>query len=335
MAFSIDVHNHLYPIEWIKELEGKSNPKMVKTGPTSYVAYVNDIPVAHVDRAGHYDPAARVEDLDKAGMDAQILSQTIPSVELLNKEEGVAWAKRINESMAKVCQQYPGRFYFYITLAYQDMDESIKEIERCKKEMGEYAKGIMFFSNINGKPVTSPEFMPLYAVAEKNGLPILVHPASPLTDEVMKKVRLPFQLFGYTLDTTMAIATLIFNGVMEKHPKLDLIHCHLGGMAPYMLRRMDDAFKGYGKEWGYADLPKKPSEYYKAQVYPDTCNFNKAAVTCCYQEMGADHIVLGTDYAHRVGDPEGAIGEVQALDVSQDEKEAILGLNVKRIFNLK
>ncbi|KJS15481.1 MAG: hypothetical protein VR69_12970 [Peptococcaceae bacterium BRH_c4b] len=335
MVKSIDVHNHLYPVEWLEYLQKNANPRLVKTGPTSYLAYVNDVICAHIDRPGHYDPAARVEDLDKAGLDIQVLSQTIPSVELLSPEEGEVWAKRVNDSMAETCRKYPGRFYFYITLPYQDMDRAMKELERCKKEMGDYARGIMFFSNINGKPVASPEFMQLYAAAEEYQLPILVHPASPLTDEVMKKVKLPVQLFGYTLDTTMAVVTLIFSGVLEKHPNLKLIHCHLGGMAPYMLRRMDDSFKGYGKEWGYEGLPKKPSEYYKAQVYPDTCNFNKAAVTCCYQEMGADHIVLGTDYAHRVGDPEGAIGSVNALDISAEDKDAILGLNAAKIFNIK
>lgn len=331
---SIDVHNHLYPIAWLQQLEKMSNPKLVKTGPTSYLAYQNDVIVAHIDRPGHYDPAARIEDLDKAGLDVQILSQTIPSVELLPAAEGVAWAKRINDDMAAICQKYPGRFYFYITLPYQDRDASLKEIERCTKELGQYAKGIQFFSNLFGKPANSPEFADYYAAAEKYDLPMLVHPASPLTDEVMKKVGLPFQLYGYTLDTTMAVVSLIFNGTMEKHPGLKLIHCHLGGMAPYMLRRLDDSFKGYGKEWGYEGLPKLPSEYYKTQVWPDTCNFNKPAVTCCYDVMGADHIVLGTDYAHRVGDPEGAIANVNGLDIPQADKDKILGGNVEKLFNL-
>lgn len=334
-VMSVDVHNHLYTKAWLNELlKRKGSPRLEQTGPNSFLAYVNDIIVAHIDRPGHYDPAARVEDLDKAGLDVQILSQTIPSVELLERDEGVAWAKMINDDLAEICRNYPGRFYLFITLPYQDMDAAIKEIERCKKEMGKYAKGIQFFSNINGKPVASPEFMELYAAAEKYNLPILMHPASPLTDEVMKKVRLPFQLFGYTLDTTMAVVTLIFSGVFEKHPNLKIIHCHLGGMAPYMLRRLDDSFKGYGKEWGYAELPKKPSEYYRECVYPDTCNFNKPAVTCCYQVVGADHIMLGTDYAHRVGDPEGAIGNVMALEISEEDKNKILGLNAVKIFNL-
>lgn len=332
---SIDVHNHLYPIRWLQQLEKMANPKVVKTGPTSYLAYQNDIIVAHIDRPGHYDPAARIEDMDKAGLDIQILSQTIPSVELLPPDEGIAWAQRINDDLAEICRQYPGRFYFYITLPYQDVDASLKEIERCKKELSEYAKGIQLFSNLAGKPLASPEFRDIFAAAEKYDLPMLVHPASPLTDEVMKKVRLPFQLFGYTLDTTMAVVTLIFNGVFEKHPGLKLVHCHLGGMAPYMLRRLDDSFKGYGKEWGYDPLPKKPSEYYQSQVWADTCNFNKAAVTCCYMVMGADHMALGTDYAHRVGDPEGAIANVMNLDIPEEDKNKILGLNMAKIFNIK
>ena len=331
---SIDVHNHLYPKDWLEYLEKNINPKMVKTGPNSYLAYQDDVIVAHIDRPGHYDPAERIKDMDKAGLDVQILSLTIPGVERLGASEGIAWAKRINDYFAEVCSQYPGRFYFQIALPYQDMDETIKEIERCRKLYPDYAKGVQFFSNINGKPVASPEFNDLYAAAEKYSLPILVHPTSPLTDKVMQKVRLPYQLFGYTLDTTMAVVSLIFGGYLEKFPGLNLVHSHLGGMVPYMMRRLDDSFKGYGKEWGYDELPKKPSDYYKSQVYTDTCNFNKPAVTCCFDIMGADHMVLGTDYAHRVGDPEGAIANIHGLDISEEDKQKCRGANAARIYNI-
>lgn len=334
MQKSIDVHNHLYPKEYLDYLEKNANPKMVKTGPNSYLAYQDDVIVAHIDRPGHYDPAERIKDMDKAGLDVQIVSLTIPGVERLGVKEGISWAKKVNDYFADVCRTYPGRFYFHVALPYQDMNEALKELERCRKEYPQYAKGIQFFSNINGKPVASEEFMDLYAAAEKYDMPILVHPTSPHTDEVMKKVRIPFQLFGYTLDTTMAIVSLIFSGVFEKHPGLKMIHSHLGGMVPYMIRRLDDSFKGYGKEWGYGELPKKPSEYYRAQVYTDTCNFNKPAVTCCYEIMGFQHMVLGTDYAHRVGDPEGAIANIKNLDIPDSEKDALLGANVERIYNL-
>lgn len=334
MTRTIDVHCHYYPTDWLKFLEKNSNPKCVKTGPTSYLVYINDVICAHIDRAGHYDAEARIKDMDKAGLDVQIISQTIPGCEMLPKDLGTEWAKRNNDSLAEVCEKYPGRFYFLTSLQYKDIKASLKEIERCKKEYPDYVKGIQMFSNFDGRPVADPEFEDVFAAAEENNLPILMHPASPLTDEAMKMVRIPFQLFGYTMDTTMAIISLIFKGTFEKYPNLKIVHGHLGGMVPYMLRRLDDSFKGYGKEWGYEDLAKQPSEYYKSNIYADTCNFSVPSITLCYTVMGADHIVLGTDYAHRVGDPEGAIGNVKALDISDEEKDKILGKNVEKLFNV-
>ena len=333
MARTIDVHNHLFPKMWLDYLETRTEwPTMRWTGPTSAVFYSGDVIMGHIDRAGHYDPEARIEDLDKYGLDIQILSLTSPGVEWLPAAEGVAWAKRINDYLAEVCHKYPERFYALAALPYQDMDEAMRELDRAYKDLG--VKGIMMFSNIDGKSIASPEFEPLYAKAEEYGLPILIHPTSPLTAEAMRKVRLPFQLFGFTLDTTMAVISLIFQGVLEKHPGLNIIHTHLGGVVPYLVSRIEDSFKGYAKEWGL-ELPKTPSQYYKEQVYPDSINYHMPALRCCLDWMGADHICLGTDYAHRVGRPEQAVAYIKSLGLSEEDTDKILGGNAARIFKLE
>jgi len=333
MARVVDVHNHLYPREWIDYLEKRTtSPTMKWTGPTSMVFYSEDVIVAHVDRPGHYDPEARIKDLDKYGIGTQVIGLTIPGVDLLPIEEAVPWARRINDSYAEVCQKYPGRFYALATLPYLDMDEALKELGRAYKDLK--VKGIMMFSNINGKPIATEELEPLWAKAEEYDLPVLVHPAPPLTAEAMKKVGIPFQLFGYTLDTSMAVISLIFKGVLERHPGLKIIHSHLGGVVPYLVGRMEDSFSGYAKEWNI-ELPKSPSEYYKRQVYPDSINYNVPSLRCCLDWVGATHIVLGTDYAHRVGRPEQAVDFIKRLGLSQEDTDNILGGNAVRIFGLE
>lgn len=332
MTKTIDVHNHLYPREWIDYVETRTtSPTMKWTGPTSMVFYSEDVIVAHVDRAGHYDLNARIEDLDKYDIDTQILSLTIPGVELLPLDEAIVWAKKVNDYFAEVCHKYPGRFYAYATLPYQDIDEAMKELDRAYKDLG--AKGIMMFSNFNGKPIASPEFDPIYAKANEYELPILIHPAPPLTAEAMKKVKIPYQLYGYTLDTTMAVVSLIFQGVLEKYPSLNLIHSHLGGVAPYLAERMEDAFRGYAREWGI-ELSKTPSEYYKRQVYPDSINYHMPALKCCLEWVGADRICFGTDYAHRVGRPEQGVAMIRELGLSAEDTDKILGGNAVRLFKL-
>jgi aminocarboxymuconate-semialdehyde decarboxylase len=333
MKKTIDVHNHLYPREWIDYLEKRTKPpRMERTGSTSWVFRSENVPISHIRRAGHYDPAARIEDMDRYGIDIQILSLTIPSVELVPANEGVTWARKVNDHLASVCQKYPNRFYAYATLPYQDVDEAVNELERAYKDLG--VKGIIMFSSINGKPIASPEFYPVYARAEEYELPILIHPAPPLTASIMKKLRLPSPLFGFVLDTTMAVISLIFQGVLEKYPKLKLIHSHLGGVVPYMVGRIDDSFNSYCEEYGL-ELPEAPSYYYKRQVYVDSISYHLPAMKCCLEWLGAEHIVLGTDYAHPVGHIEEAIRYVRDMGLCEEDTDKILGGNAAAIFRLE
>ena len=333
MTRTIDVHNHLYPKEWMDHLE-KSTGRitMKRTSPTSMIFYAEGVPLSHVSRAGHYNPEARLEDMDKYGIDVNILSLTTPSVELVPANEGVIWAKRVNDYLASVCQKYPERFYAYATLPYQDIDAAAIELERAYNDLG--VKGIMMFSNINGKLITSPEFYPIYAKAEEYDLPILIHPCPPLTADVMKKLRLPSALFGFVFDTTMAIISLIFQGVLEKYPKLKLVHSHLGGVVPYMVGRIDDCFNNYFKEYGL-ELPKAPSEYYREQVYVDSISYHLPAMRCCLDWLGTDHIMLGTDYAHPIGHIEVAKRDIMHMGLSEEDTDKILGRNAARIFKLE
>jgi aminocarboxymuconate-semialdehyde decarboxylase len=328
----IDVHNHLYPKEWMAFLEGRAgSPTMVRTGPTSMIFYYEGARLATVNKPGHYDPELRIKDLDEYGIDIQIISLTTPSVELIPAKEGVVWAKKVNDHLAAVCEKYKGRFYAYATLPYQDVRESVKELERARRELG--VKGITMFSSIKDMPIYSPELLPIYEAAETYDLPIFIHPAPPLTTEVMKKVKMPLPLYGFILDTTMAVTGLIFQGILERFPRLKIIHAHLGGVFPYLVGRVNDSFKSYAQDYGLS-LPQLPSEYYKRNVYVDAISFHLPAMKCALEFLGADHILIGTDYAHPIGGPERIIGCVKDLGVSAEAYEKILWKNAAQLFKL-
>lgn len=334
---TVDCHNHWYPPDYLEYLVGRTEfPYARQTGPTSYLCYApGDVIVAHIDRAGHYDLAARIEDLDKAGLDTQVMSITIPGPEMLPAAEGVYWSKRNNDSFARAVQDYPGRFYAYAGLPWQAPDEAVKELERCYNDLG--VKGIQVFSNVNGEPLFIDKFDPIWAVANELDLPFLVHPTVPLTASVMDMVRIPYQLYGYTLDTSMAVISLIFNGVFQKYPNLKAVHSHLGGMVPYLVQRLKASWKGYAKEWGL-ELDETPDITYANRVWPDTTSFYLPAMKCAHEWVGSGHLVVGTDYAHRVGDPEGAIQAVKDLGTSlslpQADVDLMLGQNAEALFKL-
>lgn len=334
---TVDVHNHYYPKDYLKYLLSRSGERVraEQTGATSYVVYCGNVIVAHIDRPGHYDIDARIADLDKAGMDTQIMSKTIPAPELLPRDEGIYWAQKINDAYAEACRAWPGRLYAYACLPYQDVEAACRELDRCKKDLGVH--GIQMFSNCNGEVMFQKKFDPIFQMAGEYGLPILLHPTIPLTAEAMDKSRIPYQLYGYTLDTTMAVIGLIFNGTFQRNKTFKLIHAHLGGVAPYLVRRLKDSWKGYAKEWGL-ELDEHPEETYRKRIWADTCSFYLPAMKCCMEWLGPEHMVIGTDYAHRVGDPEGAIKSVidlgKELDLPQETVDQILGRNAEELFNL-
>jgi len=328
----IDVHNHLYPKEWMNYLDGRTgSPTMERTGPTSMIFYYGGARLATVSRPGHYDPEPRVKDIDEYGIDIQIVSLTTPSVELIPPAEGVVWAKKVNDCLADMCRTYKGRFYQYATLPYQDVKESVKELERAYKELG--ARGITMFSNIAGTPIYSPELLPVYEAAEAYDLPIFIHPAPPVTTEVMKRVQMPLPLFGFILDTTMAVTGLIFHGVLEKFPKLKIIHAHLGGVFPYMVGRINDCFRSYAGDYGFS-LKEPPSEYYRRNVYVDAISFHQPAIQCCLEFMGTDHILIGTDYAHPIGGPERVVESIKSLGLKEEDVEKIMWKNAAGLFKI-
>ena len=334
---TVDVHNHWYPPDYLAYLVSRTEaPYARQTGPHSYVCYApGDVIVAHIDRPGHFDLKARIDDLDAAGLDTQVMSVTIPGPEMLPAKEGVYWAKRVNDQLAEAARDYPGRFYVAASLPFQDPDEAARELERAYKDLG--AKCTQLFSNINGEPLFLPKFDPLFSMWNEWEMPVLLHPTVPWTADLMNMLRIPYQLYGYTFDTSVSMISLIFNGVFQKYPNLKAVHSHLGGMVPYLVQRLKASWKGYAAEWGL-ELEENPDITYAKRVWPDTTSFYLPAMRCALEWVGPGHLVVGTDYAHRVGDPEGAIQAVKDLgasvNLSQDKTDLMLGKNAEALFKL-
>jgi len=329
----IDVHSHLYPQEWVDYLSSRKEcPKIEQKDSTSMIFYSHNVRCSSADKPEFFDPAARISDLDNCGIDMQILSLTAPGVEELPVDEGVEWARKINNYFAEVCNTYPGRFYAYATLPYQDVDQALQELDRAYHDLG--VKGIAMLSNVNFKPISSPEFLPIYAKAEEYDLPVFVHPGVPYTGEIMLKHKLIPALYGFLLDTTMAVTSLIWCGILEDYPGLKIIHAHLGGMVPYLVKRIEDCWQFYLKSFGGKNLPQTPTQYYRRQVFPDSISSYLPAMRCCLDFVGAEQIVLGTDYPFSVGGWDQAIDLVKQLELCEKDTSNILGDNAARIFNL-
>jgi len=159
---------------------------------------------------------------------------------------------------------------------------------------------------------------------------MFIHPMVPAHPEPFAEFVL-VPLVGFCMDTTVSVAKMVFSGLFEKYPDLTLILPHLGGVLPFLFERIDAGYRNYAE--CQPNIKKLPSEYFK-KFYYDTVSFYEPALMCTYRAVGADHMVMGSDYPHVIGDIGRSISSILELNISPEEKEKILGENGKRILNL-
>ena len=186
----------------------------------------------------------------------------------------------------------------------------------------------MLFSNINSIALSDERFWPLYEAANDRDAVLYIHPTSPVGVEAMTEYWL-MPLCGFLFDTTLAAAKLVFSGVVERFPRIRWVLCHLGGTIPYLVERLDRGFTAF--EDCRANISKPPSEYLK-NFYYDTVNFNPRAIELAISFAGMDHILAGSDYPHQIGSIPKMFESIQALNIPESAKTAILGGNAARLL---
>jgi uncharacterized protein len=260
--------------------------------------------------------------------------------------KSVELAKMANDEMAELIQKHRDRFIAAIPLLpMNNVKAAIAEAERTIKDLG--FRGIYVHSNINGKPLDSEEFFPLYQMAVDHNLPVFIHPwrGDDFTDYQTEEKSKYFiaSIFGWPYETTVAMTRLVFSGIFEKFPGLKVITHHCGGMVPYYAQRIHQHYGSIdlsGRQSFVRDLKKTPLEYYK-MFYADTAiHGNTPALMLAYSFFGADHIVFGADmplgdhYWGRRSYRE-TINAIEAMDIPESDKQKIFcgnALSLMRLF---
>jgi aminocarboxymuconate-semialdehyde decarboxylase len=308
----IDFHNHVYPPEYIGA---------VQAGPSAYkVTFDSDNnPVLH--SPGDYNiivPGHRFMDfrktvLEEAGVDKQIISFTAPGTLIETPERSVELSRMVNDVLANIQNEHSDHFVALATLPLNDPHASVVELERAISEMG--LKGVTLFSNANGIALSDRRFWPLYEKANELNVVFFIHPTYPVGVEAMTDYML-MPLVGFVADTTLAAASLVFSGVVEKYPNIKWVLGHLGGAVPYLAERLDRGYAAF--EQCRENINKSPSEYLK-DFYYDSVNFDVKALQFAIDFAGTEHILAGSDYQ---------------LNITAKEKAGILGENTTRLLGL-
>ncbi|MFM9967020.1 MAG: amidohydrolase family protein [Burkholderiales bacterium] len=271
---------------------------------------------------------ARLRDMDRMGVDMQVLTSTIirSCTWWADPETGLKWDRLINERVAEAVAKNPHRFVGLGSVPLQAPELAVKELQRCMGELG--LKGVQLSTHVYGAELGDAKFDPFWAAAQKAGATLYLHPAGTI-DARYAKHQL-WNSIGQSIEEAMGMASLWYEGVLDRFPKLKLCVAHGGGFLPYYAGRVDRNY--IEKAFTRINMKKSPSEYMRENFYYDTCLYNPELIDYLVKKIDPSRIVCGSDYP--VGD-EDPVGYVKrAKGISAQQKADILGGNAAKLLGL-
>jgi aminocarboxymuconate-semialdehyde decarboxylase len=326
----IDTHAHWFPPEWVELIrtEGeKYGAKTIRTERGNLQVSAPGIALKGNFLPTYVELSERLKLMDAARVDMHALSLTSPMVYWAPPEFGLKLSQVYNDACAAAHLKYPQRFVGMMMVPMQAPELAVQEIERAVKLPG--IRGLYMATHINGKNLDEEEFWPVYAACEKHGLPIFLHPVSPVGTERMRKYHLG-NFLGNPYETGIAAASLMFGGVMDKFPKLDVMLPHAGGTFPHLIGRMDH---GITVRAECKHMTKPPSSYLRRFHY-DTITHSDSILLNLIRQVGADRVVMGSDCPADMSYTQPVQVIERMGDLTANEREAIVSGNAARLLRV-
>ena len=332
---AVDIHHHYFPPELIDEIKthGKAlggieyfPPKQAKDNPYRIQfpkgrAFAPDPRMAEVPN--------RLEAMTKGHVDLAMVEVHTASVGYeLDGAHGESWANIYNQAIMNLVSRHPDRFAGIATIPLQDPPRAAKVLEHAIVNLN--MRGVTIASNVVGKYFTDKSFDPFWAKAQELDVLIIMHPEWVAGAEKMAPYSLR-SICGNPADTTLSVAYMMYSGIFDRFPNLKLGLLHGGGYIPYHLGRMDQGMTGGSASSAIpAKLP--PSKYLK-NLYFDNLVYRIETVEYLKRMVGADHIMVGTDYPFDLGDWMAA-EKIQNMECTGAEREAMLHGNARKLLRI-
>lgn len=270
--------------------------------------------------------------MDDSGIDAAVLSY--PTTDAHLKLGSISEVAHIyNDNVGRILKAYGSRFIGAAVLPVDNSIDMVEELKRATEELG--FKAISLASSYNGIYLDDMMFLPVYKQAAEKNIPVFVHSqiVNPIGYERVKDPLLT-PVIEYVFDTTISIGKLLMSDVLRLYPEVNFVFAHFGGAICYLKQRFDATYQMLRAMNFVKDLQALPSEYFK-NIYVDTSgDTTKANFLLSLELMGPKHILWGSDWPAKQ-DIAGGIYAVKDLDVSQEDKQNILGGNLEKLFILK
>lgn len=320
-SLKIDIHTHILPENWpdLKEKYGYGGFVSLDHHKCGCARMMVDGKFFREIEENCWSPEVRMHECDQHGVHVQVLS-TVPVMfnYWAKPEHTLDLSRYLNDHIAGVVKKYPKRFIGLGTLPMQSPKLAIQELERCVKEL-ELA-GVQIGSHINDWNLNDPNLFEIFQAAEEIGAAIFVHPWDMVGKDKMEKYWLPW-LVGMPAETSLAICSMIFGGVLERLPNLRIAFAHGGGGFPSAIGRIEHAFD-VRPDLLAVDNPHHPRKYLE-QIYLDTLVHDPNMLKYLVDLMGPQKLALGTDYPFPLGELEpGKL--IQSMDFDKPIKERLL-----------
>ena len=323
----VDTHAHWYPEEWIKAIEqkGAAYGASVVHRSDTFTFSAGPSRMTFTEDFVYLQP--RLAAMDRQGVDVHALSLTTPMCYWAPPDFGLHLSEIHNEAASAAHVRYPKRFVGMATLPMQAPDLALRELERAAQLPG--LRGLYLATHVNGKNLDDKSFFPVYAKCEELGWPILLHPMDPLAADRLSRYYL-INFLGNPYETGVAAASLVFGGVLDAFPKLEVMLPHAGGTFPALIGRLDHGTRVRAE---VKHMKQPPSSYLRRFNY-DTIGHNEQILLNLVRMVGVDRVVLGSDYCFDMGytDPVGTVEQITAL--GEEDRDLVLGRNAARMLRL-
>lgn len=325
----VDIHAHYFPEAYLRviETEGgafgvtldRSDPKgpAIKVGPVLGGAL----------KPAFWDLDRRLKEMDRQGIQVHALSLTLPMVYWADGKLGLRLAQVVNDAMAAAHTAHPHRFVGLATLPLQDPPAALRELDRAATLPG--IRGVYLGTNVNGRELSDPDFLPVWERIHALKLPVFLHPLNVIGAQRLAPYYL-HNLLGNPFDTAVAASQLIFGGILDRFPRLTVCLPHAGGAFPYLAGRLD---RGRKVRRECAHLKRPLAGYLRRFTY-DTLSHDAAALGYLIRLAGADRVMVGSDYCFDMGYARPVEVVTRLAGLSRADRARILGGTAAKLLRL-
>ncbi len=322
----IDIHAHVLPFDCFDAVDNAG--RHFGPGKIAGLKGKQESSLTSPNTAQFWDAETRLKDMDTTGVEYEAISIIPTTITYLLDAEGGAWySRRMNDGIARMVSECPQRFVGIADVPLQEPGLALAELDRAVNKL--HMRGVQILANIRGRDLDASELMPFYKEVQTLDIPVFIHPRPPASDR-MDKYHL-INLIGNPLDTTLAATHLVFSGILDKFPDLKFCLAHAGGQVPYLRGRWEH---GYNVRPEAKLVIKEPPSKYLPLFYFDTITHSDSLLEYLINSVGADKVMMGTDYPFDMADPE-PVARMQRLPgIPEKDKQMVLGGNARRLLKM-